>query len=113
MSKVILFGHTGSINRGCEAIVRSTIKLLNNVNINEIYLVSSETKYDKKLGVDKLCYYKSPKKYSRYSLTRIFLGSLKKFLGISVPLEKARLKNILKTLEPDDIVLFIGGDTYC
>lgn len=113
MSKVILFGHTGSINRGCEAIVRSTIKLLNNVNINEIYLVSSETKYDKKLGVDKLCYYSTPKKLSRYSLTRIFYGSLKKFLGISIPLEKARLKNLLNELAADDIVLVIGGDTYC
>jgi polysaccharide pyruvyl transferase WcaK-like protein/coenzyme F420-reducing hydrogenase beta subunit len=113
MSKAFLFGHTGSINRGCEAIVRSTTTLLNDAGINDIYLVSSEEKYDKKLGVDKLCYYLPSKKLQKYSPSRICFGILKRLFGISAPIEKSRLKNVLNILEKDDVVLIIGGDTYC
>ena len=113
MSKVFLFGHTGSINRGCEAIVRSTIKLLKNAGIYDIYLVSSETTYDHRLGVDKLCFYTPIKKLARFSLVRIIFGIYKKLTTNAIPLEKQRIKHILNKIDKDDVVLVIGGDTYC
>ncbi len=113
MSKVFLFGHTGSINRGCEAIIRSTIKLLKNAGIYDIYLVSSETNYDKRLGVDKLCFYTPIKKLPKFSLSRIIFGTYKKLTNNAVPLEKQRIKHILDHIDRDDIVLVVGGDTYC
>lgn len=113
MPKVFLIGHTGSINRGCEAIVRSTVKLLNMTGINDIYLMSYETSYDKRLGVDKLCYYLPYNAVGKFSFSRLFFGGIKKVFKISVPLEKKRLKPLLEILEKDDIVLTIGGDTFC
>lgn len=112
MSKVFLVGHTGSINRGCEAIIRSTVSLLNNAGVYDIYIMSYETKYDSRLGIDKLAFYLPYKTLSKYSPKRIFLGILKK-LGAYMPIERLRLKPMLDILEKDDIVLVIGGDTYC
>lgn len=113
MSRVFLIGHTGSMNRGCEAIVRSTVKLLNCNDITEIYLISYDKVYDSRLGVDKICYYLSYKEFSTYSLTRIFRGGIKKIFKNPLPLEKARLKSLLDIVEKDDVVMTIGGDTFC
>lgn len=45
-----LYGHSGSVNHGCEAIVRGTVKVLGNVDI----LWSSDINSDKKYGLNKL-----------------------------------------------------------
>ena len=45
-----LYGHGGSENHGCEAIVRTTAKLIN----VPMTLFSSHPEQDKKYGVDKL-----------------------------------------------------------
>lgn len=113
MSRVFLIGHTGSINRGCEAIVRSTVKLLNYNDITEIYLLSYDEKYDSILGIDKICHYLSYKKFSVYSPMRILLGGIKKIFNNCMPLEKARLKTLLDLVERNDVVMIIGGDTFC
>lgn len=113
MARVFLIGHTGSINRGCEAIVRSTVKLLNYNNVTEIYLISYDETYDRRLGVDKICYYLSYRSFSRYSPSRMLWGCIKKIFNNSVPIEKARLKPLLDIIEKDDIVMTIGGDTFC
>ena len=113
MSRVFLIGHTGSMNRGCEAIVRSTVKLLNSNDITELYLISYDRVYDSRLGVDKICYYLSYNKIPSYSLTRILKGGIKKIFKNPLPLEKARLKSLLDVVEKDDLVMTIGGDTFC
>ena len=113
MSKVFLYGHTGSTNRGCEAIVRSTIKLLKQQGISDIFLIMPQENMEKKLGIDKLCYCIQEKKIYRYSLPNIIWGIYKKITKDMIPSTKLRLKPILKKIDKDDIVLFIGGDTYC
>lgn len=45
-----LYGHTGSMNHGCEAIVRGTYKVLGNID----KLWSSNPQTDYKYGLDKL-----------------------------------------------------------
>lgn len=113
MSKIFLLGHTGCVNRGCEAIVKSTIKLLKNSGLNDIYLCGMEEQYDRKFGIDKFCNYIPIKKLKKYSFKRIFFGILKKFFHIYEPMEKMKLKPVFDIMLPNDIVLIIGGDTYC
>ena len=49
--KTVLYGHTGSNNRGCEAIVRSTVKLLKNEGVvSDIATYRAEE--DVKAGLD-------------------------------------------------------------
>ena len=35
MNKIYMYAHGGSGNHGCEAIVRSTLKILNDVNVRK------------------------------------------------------------------------------
>lgn len=48
MKKVVLCGHTGSINRGSEAIIKSTADLLNKQSI-KVILATHELEQDKKM----------------------------------------------------------------
>ena len=52
MSRIFLYAHGGSGNHGCEAIVRSTIKILKNQNV---VLISSKPEEDKKYELEKIC----------------------------------------------------------
>lgn len=52
MSNIFLYAHGGSGNHGCEAIVRSTIKILKDPAVT---LISSCPAEDRKYGVDQLC----------------------------------------------------------
>ncbi|MHA1251119.1 MAG: polysaccharide pyruvyl transferase family protein [Candidatus Helarchaeota archaeon] len=46
--RILLTGHTGSNNRGCEAILRSTIEIINRyLEMVEFYLLSENPKSDK------------------------------------------------------------------
>ena len=49
--KVLLCGHTGSVNRGCEAIIRSTAKILNKSGV-EYSCLTFDEQADKKVGLD-------------------------------------------------------------
>ena len=52
MSGIFLYAHNGSGNHGCEAIVRSTVKLLRDQNIT---LISSKPEEDEKYGLGAIC----------------------------------------------------------
>ena len=54
MKKIILYGHDGSANHGCEALVRTTAELLKNKS-NEVMLISYRPEEDIRYGIDKLC----------------------------------------------------------
>ena len=46
--KIMMFGHTGSLNRGCEAIVRSSCKIIKDtVNEAEVMLASNRPQTDR------------------------------------------------------------------
>ena len=113
MSRLFLVGHTGSLNRGCEAIVRSTVQLFNGVGIYDIHTVTDRLIDDKKLKLDRVCALHQTQNRSRYSPRKITAKILRKKIGYYMPDEKLRQWSILKELNKDDIVLMIGGDTYC
>ena len=104
-----LYYHGGSKNHGCEAIIRSTYKILNQdmdvfstdpqsdykYKINEIMKIN-EDKIDKITGFRKIIssiYYRITKK-------TLYITSIKR-------------KNLLNKIKPNDICLSVGGDNYC
>lgn len=113
MSKIWLLGHTGSKNRGCEAIVRSTVLCLNNAGITDINLASADIEYDLKLKLDDCAKIYPWRIGTPYTIKKILGKTLRKLFGAYMLNEAANQSNIIKRIQKDDIVLAIGGDTYC
>lgn len=113
MGKLFLAGHTGSINRGCEAIVRSTVKLFNSKGITDITLFSDNISDDKKVRLDTVCDIVPYTKSKRYSLKKVAAKSIYKATGNYMPEEQLHQGVNFKLVSPGDIVMVIGGDTYC
>lgn len=106
---IFLCGETGIINRGCEAIIRSTVKLLNQRS-GDIYLATSAPELDsvfaKELGINLIRYNDFPTRYHRYyaAVMRKIKHSIDgKFLQAE----------LFSHLTSNDLCLNIGGDTYC
>lgn len=109
---IYLFNHSGSKNHGCEAIVRSTNKIIGN---HDIILFSLNATEDKKYSLDTLMNIISDvdnnlsKKTLKYYLSALEI-KIKKTSILNTIFKR---KKLLKTIKKNDIVLSIGGDTYC
>ncbi|MBE6738432.1 MAG: polysaccharide pyruvyl transferase family protein [Ruminococcaceae bacterium] len=114
MSKnLFLCGHTGSDNRGCEAIVRSTVKLFKEAGLkNKPALATSGVSQDKAAGVNELCEFISYNTY-KSSLQRYFYAGVRKVSSNPIPGQNIIQKDLWKAIKPSDLSLAIGGDTYC
>lgn len=112
MAKIFLYAHGGSGNHGCEAIVRSTVKILNQ---KDITLISSKPEEDVKYGLNGLC-----------SVVKDTVGQFKKcdpafwkaYAALKlkndyIPMEKLRYMEAFSNIKKGDIALSIGGDNYC
>ena len=106
-----LCGQTGNNNRGCEAIVRSTVSLLGGKS-GDVFLATSDYATDnpcaKELGINLLRYknYKTPVQRA--------LGLIKgKLFPNSLGGQKYIQSEIIDLLEKGDTVINIGGDIYC
>lgn len=108
---VILFGHGGSGNHGCEAIVRSTVLMLQG---EDIYIASRKPEEDKKYGVDEIAniYFekKSPRKLS--------LDFMKAYWQLKVrhnywKMDQLFYKEAIPCLNKCEAAMSIGGDNYC
>lgn len=112
--KILMFFHGGSENRGCEAIVRSAIKVIK-AQYPQAYIALASTKpdTDKELALDELIAH-----YQNRPLKR---GSLAYFQNIwqtkvnHSPVISYRLmhQDIIKRIDDFDVFLSIGGDNYC
>lgn len=106
-----LCGHTGNMNRGCEAILRSTVKVLNQRN-GDIYFSTFAPVQDqtmsRELGITMIPYAKYPSVLHRYCYAGVRKIFKKSLAGIHV-IERPLLDRITSK----DICLTIGGDTYC
>ena len=70
--KFFLYGHNGSGNHGCEAIVRSTCKILNENNSNTFTLATNGKNEDLKYGLDEIVTLKNEKNVvSKFNLNYI------------------------------------------
>lgn len=54
MNNILMYCHNGSKNHGCEAIIRSTVGILNRMGSMQYYQISRNISEDKEYGVDRL-----------------------------------------------------------
>lgn len=112
MSQIFLYAHGGSGNHGCEAIVRSTIKILKNQNV---VLISSKPEEDKKYELEKICKIIKDvnENYSKRDIDFIKAYLKLKLKKDYIPMDKMRYKETFSNLKEGDIAFSIGGDNYC
>lgn len=111
-----LLVHGGSENHGCEAIVRSTVKILNRDDI-ELYSFNKnqDIRYNLNNVVDIKDDIKMPNKFSIPYLKYFLVYNLLKKDGFEKYEYYRHIgrKHIFKEATNEDIALSIGGDNYC
>ncbi len=106
-----LYGHGGSGNHGCEAIVRSTVGILG----GEIELLSQHPEQDLRYGIDQVC------RVTEDTDTPLKRGSLNWFLSsLETKLTgkydryfRYTKEKLMSRAARGDVFLSIGGDNYC
>lgn len=113
--KFFLYGHNGSGNHGCEAIVRSTSKILKNkYNNANISLASGGAEEDKKYKLDTVVSVLDEKnKVNKLSLAYISAYLNIKLFKNRLKSEELEYRETFYGLDKDTIALSIGGDNYC
>lgn len=109
--RIIMYPHGGSGNRGCEAIVRSTIKVL---QPEEAVLFSACKSDDYEVGLEKLCNVLDEKrKINQRKLSYLIAYFNYHFLQKKDSFDLLTFKNIFDLCNNKTIALSIGGDNYC
>lgn len=108
--KYFLFDHAGSLNRGCEAIIRGTMNIISRADKSAAFkLASYRPETDSAIGIE-TCYMESRE------LTKFenFISALNVKIAHS---EKYALRKmyspVIEQAKDCDVCLSIGGDTYC
>lgn len=109
--KYILFSHTGSGNHGCEAIVRSTAKLM----ARRVELYSTNLAEDAEINLGEIvnlhddCHVK----LKRYSLKYCLAALQEKLQNRTLIHTRFTRSALLNAVSKGDCCLSIGGDNYC
>ena len=108
--RVILYPHGGSGNHGCEAIVRSTLKILN----ADAILYSSKIQEDIKFGLTDICQV-FPERTNLSRLSLSYLNAIIRYhmLKDREAFDKAVYNPLINGSKNVDFALSIGGDNYC
>src|SRR5690625_1522327 len=109
--KVMMFAHGGSLNRGCEAIVRSSTNLIKDqLEHAKVYLSSTNPETDQLIQRLDGIYDGSRKTIKKYSYSW-FVSILKIKLFHDETYALAKIEdNTIKHIKHMDIYLSIGGD---
>ena len=114
MKKIYMYAHGGSGNHGCEAIVRSTVKILEEMGYDTPILISANPVEDSKYGLEQICkIIKDKQPYSRISFDFMKAYYTLKVKKDFVPMDELSYMKTLSQIKAGDIVLSIGGDNYC
>ena len=111
MKDVILCNHTGSFNRGCDAIVKSTADLFREIGMNTI-LAEHHKKEDHKFGVAEFSDIIEYAEFSNAPISRSLSLLYGKLMKNEQRSAYYRQQRVWKRLE-NSIGLNVGGDTYC
>jgi polysaccharide pyruvyl transferase WcaK-like protein len=107
--------HGGCYNHGCEAIVRSTIKILD-IPKKHLFLYTVDIENDKKYGINEICNLVNNNAASikiNYIQNKFFAFK-EKFFGGDRNLEEISYRNKVFLFDKKNTVsLSIGGDNYC
>lgn len=117
MSKIAMWVHGGSGNRGCEAIVRGTCEVLKDVHKKDKAVFSTKPKEDKAVGLDKIINIESvdglnKNVRSKWNVKHI-LCWLSYKLGKGKLQTKIAYRQIYENINKYDMAITIGGDVYC
>lgn len=106
-----LYYHGGSANHGCEALVRSTAKLLGRTD--GVFTTAPEE--DEYYGVGEVVKILPDRTeaVSRDSLTYLFCALEHKLVGSDYRFVRAAHRSMLSCVQKGDLCLSIGGDNYC
>lgn len=114
MRKYYLYGHDGSANHGCEALVRTTAELFDYRN-NQIVLVSRKPDEDKSYHISDYC--QIIKKGDKADHVEKDYSFFKAYYALKIKRDYSQMDMLYETkalgLSKDDIALAIGGDSYC
>lgn len=114
VSRIFMYAHGGSENHGCEAIVRSTVNILNNLSPEYIGLITERPSEDRKYGLSEWCdLIQEKSEYPRKSVDFILAYLKLKLSNNYIPLDKLQYKMAFDHMQYGDIALSIGGDNYC
>lgn len=118
---IILYYHTGSLNHGCEAIIRATNTILKKY-VSQIILYSfnakedNNYKFDSNLSIKQTIHFVSHEK-NKYIRKKIQKNFYKKFMPDFLLRYKRnkKYKEIFKDIInlQENIFMSIGGDNYC
>jgi len=113
--KIHLYNNTGSKNRGCEAIIQSTLDLVGDAGLADegATLSTHDIDEDRLLGLGDRCTLIAGRKFGKYNPLRYLGGLLRRYLGAYHITENNRNRDFYRQLRKGDIVFSIGGDTYC
>lgn len=111
MKKVLLCGHTGSANRGCEAILRSTAMILESVGAEKPEAMTFDLAQDKGVCLDdalRLIPYPG-----RTLPVRTLAFLRRKLLRDDLWGAHYVAGKMLDGVSSDTVLFNVGGDTYC
>ncbi len=108
--KIALYAHGGSGNHGCEALVRSTIKVLGN---HDYKLISECVEEDLTYGLEKLAEIQNSQQQLRTGLHRLVYSIRMKLSHDDRIYYREVYRDFAKNLDNCDLALAIGGDNYC
>lgn len=112
--KIMMFAHGGSLNRGCEAIVRSSTKLIKEKIIgSKVYLASEKPKTDEVITTLDGIYDGSKSSIRKYSLDWLVASLQYKLRQEETYALGVIEQNIINRIKDVDVCLSIGGDNYC
>lgn len=111
---VMMFAHDGSLNRGCEAIVRSSAQMIKErVRNAKVYLASGQPETDRIIGQLDGVLDGSPRTIRAYTPEWLLSAlSVRMLRSESYVLGRIH-RNIVKNIKHMDVCLSIGGDNYC
>lgn len=108
--KYFLYYHNGSLNRGCEAIVNSTIRIIRKYDNNAAFILSSfNAETDRFDGVEVTQF----RTRSLGLFERINAYIRHKLNGSEVYAIRKMVSPVVTGAESCNVCLSIGGDTYC
>ena len=109
--KIFMFNHSGSLNHGCEAIIRGTVNIIKNQDKNSEFLLSSYApESDGDITDVQPCLF-STRSLSK-SETAVAAIDLKLRKSERYALRKM-YSLVVEQASDCDICLSVGGDTYC
>ncbi len=108
---IYLYGHGGSMNHGCEALVRSTVQMFRWPSV----LFSANREQDEAYKLQDLLpvYQDIGKNLTKPSLYYYLSAVEIKTKGTTVLHSRYAHANLLSAVKKGDICLSIGGDNYC